>query len=81
LRPSLILIFLSLLLAPATASYVFIVPVDVHSSTNTEVLMPGDAAVLSIELDSGPAQNDAGTETLAGTLSTPINGTLRGART
>ncbi len=38
--------------------------------------MPGDAAVLSIELDSGAAQNGAGTETLASTLSTPINGTL-----
>ena len=42
--------------------------------------MPGDTSVLSIELESSAAQNGAGTETLAGTLSTPINGTiLRGS--
>jgi hypothetical protein len=79
LRP-LVLVFLALFLAPASASYVFIVPVDVHYSNNPEILMPGDTAVLSIELESGAAQNGAGTETLAGTLSTPINGTiLRGS--
>ena len=41
--------------------------------------MPGDTAVLSIDLQNGAAQYGAGAETLAGTLSTPINGTtLRG---
>ena len=41
--------------------------------------MPGDTAVLSIDLQNGEAQYGAGAETLTGTLSTPINGTtLRG---
>jgi hypothetical protein len=41
--------------------------------------MPGDTAVLTIELQNGAAQYGAGMETLSGTLSTPINGTkLRG---
>jgi hypothetical protein len=41
--------------------------------------MPGDTAVLSIDLQNGEAQYGAGSETLTGTLSTPINGTtLRG---
>ena len=38
--------------------------------------MPGDTAVLSIDLQNGNAQYGAGSETLAGTLSTPINGTI-----
>jgi hypothetical protein len=41
--------------------------------------MPGDTAILKIELQNGAAQYGAGSETLSGTLSTPINGTtLRG---
>jgi hypothetical protein len=41
--------------------------------------MPGDIAILKIELQNGAAQYGAGAETLSGTLSTPINGTtLRG---
>lgn len=41
--------------------------------------MPGDTAILSIDLQNGAAQYGAGSETISGTLSTPINGTtLRG---
>ena len=79
MRLSLILVFLTLFLAPASASYIFHIPVNVQSSTEPTVLMPGDTGVLSIVLQNGAAQYGAGSETLTGTLSTPINGTtLRG---
>jgi hypothetical protein len=75
------LIILVLLLTPASASYIYHIPVNIQSSTNPEVLMPGDTAILTIELQNGAAQYGAGTETLSGTLSTPINGTiLRGTK-
>ena len=79
MRPSLVIVFLALFLAPASASYIYHIPVNVQSSTDPTVLMPGDTAVLSIDLQNGAAQYGAGSETLTGTLSTPINGTtLRG---
>jgi LPXTG-motif cell wall-anchored protein len=68
-----------LIIGPASASYIYHIPVNVQSSTEPAVLMPGDTAILSIELQNGAAQYGAGSETLTGTLSTPINGTtLRG---
>ena len=81
MKPSLVLLFLlplvvTLIIAPASASYIFHIPVNVQSSTDPAVLMPGDTAVLSIDLQNGNAQYGAGSETLAGTLSTPINGTI-----
>lgn len=43
--------------------------------------MPGDTAVLSIDLQNGAAQYGAGSEVISGTLSTPINETvLRGTK-
>jgi hypothetical protein len=83
LRPSLVLVFLALFLAPASASYIYHIPVNVQSLTDPAVLMPGDTAVLSIDLQNGAAQYGAGagSETISGTLSTPINGTiLRGTK-
>jgi hypothetical protein len=63
----------------AGAWYIYHIPVNVQSSTSPEVLMPGDTAVLQIELQNGAAQYGAGTEAVSGTLSTPINETtLRG---
>ena len=68
-----------LLIAPACASYIYHIPVNVQSSTIPEVLMPGDTAVLQIELQNGAAEYGAGSQAISGTLSTPINGTtLRG---
>ena len=70
---------MTLIIVPASASYIYHIPVNVQSSIDPTVLMPGDTAVLSIELQNGAAQYGAGSETLTGTLSTPINGTtLRG---
>ena len=76
MRLGLVLVFLTLFLAPASASYIFHIPVNVQSSTEPTVLMPGDTGVLTIELQNGAAEYGAGSETLAGTLSTPINGTI-----
>jgi len=81
LRPSLALLVLlplivTLVTVPASASYIYHIPVNVQSSTEPAVLMPGDTGVLTIELQNGAAEYGAGSETLAGTLSTPINGTI-----
>lgn len=81
MRASVILFFLSLIISPACASYIYHIPVNVQSSIDPSVLMPGDTAVLSIELQNGAAQYGAGSEVISGTLSTPINGTvLRGTK-
>jgi hypothetical protein len=64
LRPSLVLIFLALIIAPASASYIYHIPVNVQSSTDPAILMPGDTAVLSIDLQNGAAQYGAGSETI-----------------
>jgi hypothetical protein len=70
---------MTLIVVPASASYIFHIPVNVQSSTDPAVLMPGDTAILTIDLQNGAAQYGAGSETLTGTLSTPINETtLRG---
>jgi hypothetical protein len=76
-----LLLIMTLTIVPASASYIYHIPVNVQSSTDPTVLMPGDTAILSIELQNGAAQYGAGSETLSGTLSTPINGTiLRGTK-
>ena len=86
MRPSPILLLLlplalTFITAPASASFIYHIPVNVQSSTDPAVLMPGDTGILSIDLQNGAAQYGAGSETLTGTLSTPINGTtLRGTR-
>lgn len=81
MRASVILFFLSLIISPACASYIYHIPVNVQSSIDPSVLMPGDTAVLSIDLQNGAAQYGAGSEVISGTLSTPINETvLRGTK-
>jgi hypothetical protein len=69
-------IALVLIIAPASASFVYHIPVNVQSTTDPQVLMPGDSAVLSIVLQNGAASYGAGSETISGTLSTPINKTI-----
>ncbi len=64
----------------ATA-YEYRMPVNIQPSINPGVLMPGDGAVLAIELQNGAAQYGAGKDAGVGTsaagtvLSTPINRT------
>ena len=65
MRPSLALLVLlplivTLVIVPASASYIYHIPVNVQSSTEPAVLMPGDAGVLTIELQNGAAEYGAG---------------------
>ncbi|OPX78144.1 MAG: hypothetical protein A4E45_01497 [Methanosaeta sp. PtaB.Bin039] len=64
----------------ASASYVYHMPVNIRSSSSPEALMPGDTAVLTIEMENGAARYGAGNEYVQGLiLSTPVNKTvLRG---
>lgn len=78
----LILILLMLLLAGLGGGYEYRMPVNIQSSTNPAVLMPGDEAILSIQMQNGAAAygvgRDAGVSSLSSNvlLSTPINHTL-----
>ncbi|MDD4653303.1 MAG: hypothetical protein PHQ34_13870 [Methanothrix sp.] len=77
-----ILIFLFVLLAAGLASsYEYHMPVNIEASLNPAVLLPGDEAILAIQMSNGAAAYGAGKDagagsTAAGTLlSTPINRT------
>jgi LPXTG-motif cell wall-anchored protein len=73
-------VLLLLLLGTGTA-YEYRMPVNIQSTINPSVLMPGDEAVLAIELQNGAAAYGSGGTAGAGTpaagtvLSTPINST------
>jgi LPXTG-motif cell wall-anchored protein len=72
---------LLILLLGTGAAYEYRMPVNIQSTINPSVLMPGDEAVLAIELQNGAAAYGAGKDAGAGTsaagtvLSTPINQT------
>jgi len=68
------LLSLTAILYPASA-YIYHMPVIVDSSLSPEVLMPGDFAMLTIELRNGAADYGAGDESKGMTLSTPVNRT------
>jgi hypothetical protein len=77
-----ILIFLLVLLAAGLASsYEYHMPVNIEASLNPAVLLPGDEAILSIQMSNGAASYGAGKDAGAGSsaagtlLSTPINRT------
>lgn len=82
-------ILISLLLISSVAcAYIYHMPVNIHSSVDPAVLMPGDEAIIAIELENGAAEYGAGGESVAGTsahsmlISTPLNATrLRSADT
>ncbi len=72
----LVTMLILLALLPASQGYTFYMPVIVHSTTSPEVLMPGDTAVLTIEMENGAAQYGVGGENAKdATISTPINKT------
>jgi len=78
-----IFILISLLLTASLAGgYEYRMPVNIQSSTNPAVLMPGDEAILSIQMQNGAAAygvgKDAGVSSLSSNilLSTPINHTF-----
>ena len=77
MRPSLVLVLLPLIVSSASFCFIHLP----HSRQRPVFDRTGgtDAwryGVLSIDLQNGAAQYGAGSETLAGTLSTPINGTI-----
>jgi hypothetical protein len=73
-------ILIALLLAgmslSAVGSYIYYMPVEVDSSLSPEVLMPGDAAFLTITIKNGGAEYGIGKDTSGLTLSTPVNRTI-----
>jgi LPXTG-motif cell wall-anchored protein len=76
-------IFLVLLLITGfAAAYEYHMPVNINPATTPAVLMPGDEAILAIELENGAAPYGVGKDAGAGStaqsslLSTPINRTF-----
>lgn len=73
---------LLILLIGSSAAYEYHMPVNIQPTTTPSILMPGDEAVLAIELQNGAASYGAGGSAGAGTsaagtvLSTPINETV-----
>jgi hypothetical protein len=74
-------LLLPVLMAGFCAAYEYHMPVNIQSTITPSVLMPGDEAVVAIELQNGAAAYGAGETAGAGTsaagtiLSTPINDT------
>ncbi len=73
--------FLLLLVAGFAAAYEYHMPVNIQNTVTPAVLMPGDEAMLAIELQNGAAAYGAGKDAGMGStaqnalLSTPINRT------
>lgn len=78
--PASVMLLLMLVIG-SSAAYEYHMPVNIQPTTTPSVLMPGDEAVLAIELQNGAASYGAGGSSGAGTsaagtvLSTPINET------
>jgi len=76
------ILILVLLITGQAAGYEYRMPVNIQSSTNPAVLMPGDEAILTIQMQNGAAAygvgKDAGVSSLSANvlLSTPLNHTL-----
>jgi hypothetical protein len=78
--------FLLLLIASFAAAYEYRMPVNIKCTSTPAVLMPGDVAILAIDMQSGSASYGVGKDAGSGStaqsalLSTPINKTvLKGA--
>jgi hypothetical protein len=74
-------LLLILLAAGIASSYEYHMPVNIEATMTPEVLLPGDEAILTIELTNGAASYGAGKDSGAGSsatgtlLSTPLNKT------
>ncbi len=74
--------FLLLLMAGSAAAYEYHMPVNVQCTSTPAVLMPGDEALLAIEMQSGSASYGVGKDAGSGStaqsslLSTPLNKTV-----
>ena len=76
-----LIIILALLITGLAGGYEYRMPVNIQSSTTPAVLMPGDEAILAIQMQNGAAAygvgKDAGVSSPSPTVlsSTPINRT------
>jgi len=76
-----LVLFLILLAAGIASSYEYHMPVNIDVTMSPEVLLPGDEAMLTIEMTNGAASYGAGKDSGAGSsatgtlLSTPLNKT------
>jgi len=68
-------LLLVLVIVPAYASYDYHMPVNIQATITPSVLMPGDSAVMAIEMQNGAADYGVGKEATGMILSTPINST------
>lgn len=81
MRSVLQIAILLILMVGAAESYEYRMPVNIQSSSTPAVLMPGDVAVLAIDLENGAASYGVGRDAGSGSyaqsalLSTPINRT------
>jgi hypothetical protein len=67
------------ILISSSVAYEYHMPTNVKATTDPEVLMPGDNAVVTVELQNGAASYGAGGESASSsstTLATPINSTI-----
>ena len=81
-----LLFVLIILICGSSAAYEYRMPVNINPAVSPEVLMPGDEAVVAIELQNGASSYGVGRDAGAGSsaqttvLSTPINKTtLKGS--
>ena len=81
MNPLALILLISMMALGPAAAYEYHMPVNINPTINPAVLMPGDEAVVAIELDNGAAKYGAGKDAGAGStaqgalLSTPINRT------
>lgn len=74
-------VILLLISSHCACAYIYHMPVNIRSTVDPAVLMPGDEAIIAIELENGAANYGAGGESVAGTsahnmlISTPLNTT------
>ena len=82
MKGSLNFFILLLLVAGSAAAYEYRMPVNVQCTSNPVVLMPGDEALLAVDMQSGTASYGVGKDAGSGStaqsslLSTPINRTI-----
>lgn len=82
MKKAVLILILALLAAGLASSYEYRMPVNIEARTTPSVLLPGDEAILAIDLANGAASYGTGRDAGAGSsaygtlLSTPLNRTI-----
>jgi len=82
MKKAVLILILALLAAGLASSYEYRMPVNIEARTTPSVLLPGDEAILAIDLANGAASYGTGRDAGAGSsaygtlLSTPLNKTV-----